>query len=156
MYSFCVVAAFFVVFFLLICVIVFFFFFYNLWPSLTYLCILVLLFRLVSPFLFLIFRYVNALIASILPLTAFLFLPLALPATTINIGQHVAFFYPVHTSQNMSCWPIWGSFCIAFVSHRDHTPPLHPYASIITHLHPSTPIFGKTHKASCPGKFPRP
>ena len=80
-----------------------FFFFYNLWPSLTYLCILVLLFRLVSPFLFLIFRYVNALIASILPLTAFLFLPLALPATTINIGQHVAFFYPVHTSQNMSC-----------------------------------------------------
>ena len=34
--------------------------------------------------------------------------------------------------------------------------PLHPSASICTHLHPFLPLFHYPPKTSCPGKFPRP
>ena len=68
---------------------------------LPYLCVLVLLFRLASPLLFLLFRCLNTLIISITPLTSLLFLPLILPAHHHHLCQYDVFFDLVHASKNM-------------------------------------------------------
>ena len=136
-----------------ICVIAFF---DNLWPSLTHLCVLVLLFCLASPFRFLLFNLIKCIDCTIAPLTSPLFLPLILSTHHNHCCQYEAFFYLGHAPKNMSCSPIRGSFCLVFVPPREHTPHC-------THTHPLSPIcihfviiFGKTHITWCPGNFPRP
>ena len=75
---------------------------------------LVLLFVFVSPFLFLLFGSTNIFIASAFPLTTHLFMHLTLPAHHNHLTQHDAFSGCDHACQNMSCWPIRGSFCLVF------------------------------------------
>ena len=60
------------------------------------------------------------------------------------------------TLQNMSFSSILDSFCIVFSSLPWIYTLLHPSLSIITHLHSFLIILHKSHKMSCPGKFPRP
>ena len=99
---------------------------------LSYLRVLVLLFRFAFPFLFLLFYFFNALNISLAPLTSILFLPLILSSRHNHGCQHVIFFLPWHTSKNMSCLPIWGSFCLVLVAPHEHTPHC-------THAHPLSP-----------------
>ena len=61
----------------------------------------------------------------------------------------------VHVLPNIVIRPHFRIFFCCFAFPSCPQAPLHPSASIFTHLHPSVPVFTYPPKTSCPGKFPR-
>ena len=70
--------------------------------------------------------------------------------------QLSVFFCHEYTPQNMSYFPVLGSFCLVSSRARYHTAQCtHPQEFLCTNTHMNS-FIAISDKTSCPGKFPRP
>ena len=120
-----------------------------------FICVLILLFRLVTSFLFLVFtEFMYCLNRS-----SFLIPLCSSPAwslhTTILFANMVCFLAQPYFVKHV---PIthFGLFFLVFSSLPWLYTPLHSSLSIIILSHSLFTILHRNHKTSCPGKFPRP